>query len=356
MSFSWRPWRGPSVQQLQQQGWDNLLLLRLLAAATVIYGHAFAVKAGPVEHDFIASAGWGEGIYTASLAVDAFFFISGFLVTGSWLRQQSLRRYLQARAARVLPAYWVLLLLSVLLLGPLYTRLDLHAYFADAQTWGYLWGNLIYAHRWALPGVLDSNPNPASINGSLWTLRPEVMAYLALAGAGLLGLLLRPAWFALAVPLVIVLLLVLTPRYFSPEYQRVFMLFGLGVCCWMARARLPLNLGLLLALPALAWYLHGSALFTPALMLSIGYSCLWLAYVPPLQRLQPPGDYSYGVYLWGYPVQQIVVFHSGSESALLITVVSVLLAGILAILSWHLIEAPLLQRLRPARPDRPQRV
>jgi peptidoglycan/LPS O-acetylase OafA/YrhL len=356
MSVETLRWRavllGPTLADLQQHDRDNLLLLRLCAAALVIFGHSYAVKAGPVEHDFIANAGWGAGIYTGSLAVDAFFFISGFLVTGSWLRQRSLKSYLQARAVRVLPAYWVLLLCTVLLIGPLYTTLPLRDYFSHADTWAYLWGNAIYEHRWVLPGVLADNPNPATINGSLWTLRPEVIAYLALAGAGVCGLLRRGWLFALTSMLVLAAVLTLGPRLFSADYLRLFLLFGLGCSCWMARSWLRVNLAVLIALPLLTWSLHGTSAFGYLLMLSTAYACLWLAYIPRLGWLEPPGDYSYGIYLWGYPVQQIVVFHTQSASVPTVFLLSLLLAGILAVFSWHWLEAPLLRKFRPRRASR----
>lgn len=345
----WR--RLPTVASLQARGGDHFMLLRLLAAVTVIYSHAYAVKLDPGVADAIGRLGWGEGIYAGALAVKAFFCISGYLVCGSWFRQRGVWRFLQARAVRILPAYWVLLLLTVTVLGPWCSSYSPSQYYAQHETWAYLWGNAIYHHRWTLPGVFEANPLPGVVNGSLWSLQPEVLAYLALAGAGAVGIL-RRAWvFVACIPLVLAVVLWLPRAGFDPMYVGVLFQFGLGCTVWMARRWLPLHWSVLVLLVLLGVLSFATPAFTWVFHISFGYAVLWVAYLPAPRREWLPGDYSYGLYLWAFPVQQWVALQWPSVHIGPNVWISTAISGILAVLSWHLIERPTLQRWRPARPS-----
>ena len=107
---------------------DNFLLLRILAACAVIYGHSFAIAPQAGANDIFLRMNWGY--FSGALAVDVFFVVSGFLVSGSFMARHSLGRFVLARALRILPALAVVLLGSIFVIGPLFTRLGLAEYFA----------------------------------------------------------------------------------------------------------------------------------------------------------------------------------------------------------------------------------
>ncbi|HOU65868.1 MAG TPA: acyltransferase family protein, partial [Thermomonas sp.] len=164
-------------------GRNNFNLIRLFAAWLVIYGHAWAIT-GSAGGDLVTRLTRFK--FAGGVAVDVFFFISGFLIAAS-LARNTARRYLASRALRILPALVVCVALSVFVLGPLLTKAA--DYWRQPMTWDYLWSNsTLWASRYALPGVFGSLPQQA-VNGSLWTLPIEARLYLALLVASLLGVL-----------------------------------------------------------------------------------------------------------------------------------------------------------------------
>lgn len=336
-----RWWRSRVLADAMQQAEDNFLLLRALAALAVILGHCYALKSGEFAQDCIAALSLGKGVYMGALAVDLFFFISGFLVTGSWYRQRSAGRFLAARAARILPAYWMLLLLTLLVLGPMTSQLPVAVYLAHAGTWEYLFGNLVYAPHWTLPGVFAGLPYPDVVNGSLWSLRVEVLAYLALAAAGVWGLL-KHRMLYLPASLLALLGLHQLPVLGTGDYLWPLTMFALGSLAWTQRDRLPLGTAYLLLLSLACVLSIGQPPFRGLLAVTLGYAALWAAYVPRLWSYNRLGDYSYGLYLYAFPVQQTLIWAWQLDSIWIQFLLASIISGALAAASWHGLEKPVL--------------
>ncbi len=167
---------------------DNFLLIRLVAATLVIYGHGFALAAlGSGQRDFFTQyLGYR---YSGDVAVAVFFLISGFLVAGSLERSKSIVRFALARAMRLFPGLWVCVLVCALVMGPLITVQSQADYWSSPQTWTYVWSNASLAEiQWLLPGVFEGNRYSPAVNGSLWTLPIEGSMYLYMGLLGLLGI------------------------------------------------------------------------------------------------------------------------------------------------------------------------
>ncbi|HSD16490.1 MAG TPA: acyltransferase [Thermomonas sp.] len=325
-----------------RSGRNNLNLIRLFAAWMVIYGHAWAITGTP-GGDVVT---WlTQFKFAGGVAVDVFFFISGFLIAAS-LERNDTRGYLASRALRILPALVACVALSVFVLGPLLTTAP--DYWRDPRTWDYLWANgTLWSSRYDLPGVFAALPRQA-VNGSLWTLPIEARLYLALLGASLLGLLTprryTPLWaLALAAAYAFAAWRHPLPEWLSNQaWCAAF--FITGTLCWLQRARIQLRPLPLLALLAVAALARGTPWFHLPYFAIVCYGTAWLAFVPTLPRIRQH-DLSYGLYLYGWPSAQLVQqFSPGGP--LHNTLWATLLAGALAAASWFAIERPALKLKR----------
>lgn len=335
-------------------GHDGFGALRLGLALAVLVSHAFSIPTGDVGAEPLkASTGFTLGEH----AVNGFFAISGFLVAMSYDRRGA-AAYVLARALRILPAFVTAVLLVALVLAPLWSTRGAAAYFADPATWSFVSRTLTgFKSTATLPGFLEDNPLRFPL-GTVWTLKYEVLCYAGVLAAGLAGLFRRrDIALMLVAALVIALVAADVLRPDLPKGQqtalRLPLIFAAGSLAYLWRDRLrlsPLAAAAGLAATAL---LAATPAYHAALYLSSAYAVLTLALHPALARLlpEPAQDYSYGAYIYGFAVQQMLhasLPQLGPLAALLLAVPITLL---LAALSWHLVEKPALglkERVMPA--------
>ncbi len=329
--------------------YPNLDFVRFVAATAVLASHSYTLAGRGGEP---APLGYET---LGGLAVAVFFVISGFLVTGAWQRNPSVLAFAWHRALRIMPALVVVVTLSALVLGPLLTPLPLHDYLAHPQTRQYF-ANLTFTRlNYALPGLFAANPFPHAVNGSLWTLPIEVSMYLVLGILAALGLVRR----SVAMGLVMVLGMAwfvggrewlaratdAFPAVLPPAATlHLALWFFLGSLLWLARIRYRAWLAATLLL--LAWLGQGTFAGSLVLHLAIAYFVLWFAQVDlgQLGRFGRRGDFSYGMYLYAFPVQQVVAQCGGAAWPFPAYVVSCFVATLAcAVASWHWIEAPMLR-------------
>lgn len=328
---------------------NNFNLIRFLAAYAVLLSHSFVMVTGSSANEpLMATLHYPLG----GIAVDIFFVTSGFLITGSLLRRNSLAAYIKARALRIYPALCVVILLTVCVLGPLFTSEKLSDYFSDPDTWRYFYRNctvIPFAGYQILPGLFETNPYPSIVNGSLWTLPAELTSYIAVA----------LLWFAcsntfktpkksMAILAVLLSLALLTCLYLSklgllpPKNAfRLYFYFFAGASLFLLAEHVVLDhvkaafVGLLLIascfLPNLFQFFYAPLMV---------YLTLYCAYVPggALRKFNLVGDYSYGIYIYAFPVQQSLVFLMPDIGIpeMIVSASAITLAC--AALSWHLIE------------------
>ena len=333
--------------------YNNFNLIRLLAALLVIFSHSFPLTGAPEPHPFFMSTDSYGG-----LAVYVFLIISGFLVTHSWLRSSNALIYLRSRCLRIFPALLVVILLTILVLGPAFTTLPLPQYFHLPHTWGYLRAMLLFNKQVDLPGVFTHNPYSPSVNGSLWTLFYEFVYYLMICVLGLIGLMKR-RWvslllFALAYLLVARLLMIERVPHAAAIFNHLllhshhllifFLYFGIGMLCRVYQDYIPLKgRYALLGLLAICCTLVFGPMTHLLLVFPVAYLTLYFG-LHPLLRLPDyaryTGDLSYGIYICAWPIQQLLIALSHNrmqhlENFLLATALTLLCAYV----SWHLIEA-----------------
>lgn len=332
---------------------NNFNLVRFLAAFAVLWSHSYALTLGGAHEPWVQWLGYTP----AGIAVDVFFVASGFLVTASLLRLDSFGAFIRARALRIFPALVVMSLLLTFVLGPWFTTRPLGEYFAESETWKFLVKNatVLTGVKFKLEGVFADNPMDRVVNGSLWTLPFELRCYL------LLALVWWIATFAKAEPLrrftqyvVIVAALLLAGFWWAhvTGYRhwhtfRLFYFFFCGAAFWIFRARVPMHGGLFAASALLL--LAGAAMpkyFFWVYPPTIAYIVLWLAYVPGgwLRVYNRVGDYSYGVYIYAFPVQQALIASFPDMGAMGVFLAATAITLPLAIASWHYIEKPALAR------------
>ena len=335
--------------------------LRLLLAALVIYTHAHLL--GGFGREGLSD--WSHGtIEAGTVAVQCFFALSGWLVATSWRRQPALGRFLWHRFLRLAPALWVCLAVTAFALTPLLwlTTADSPGPFFSLvpSAAGYVWHNLFLPRAQISVGPFPVGvPWPSDWNGSLWTLFYEGACYLMVAGLGLVGLLTR--WRRVGTGLIAallagnLLLATLHPGWLTAAtrlYDTPGKLLTLHFLAGAAWAVWPQETANALRRPWLA--LAAAALLVASWPLMIhpwlspfvlAPALLWLTRHGPLVDFEKKagGDYSYGLYIYGYPVQQILahfqVHHLGFTIFL---AAAFILALALAVASWHLIEKPAL--------------
>ena len=340
---------------------NNFNLVRFLAAFAVLWSHAYALSLGPPDHE-----PWVKwlGYTPAGIAVDVFFITSGFLVTASLLRLGNFKAFVRARALRIFPALIVMSLLLALVAGPLYTTLPMDEYFASSTTWKFIAKNatMLTGVKFKLPGVFEANPMDVVVNGSLWTLPFELRCYLMLAlvwwAANFAkSRTLRTFTHTLVIGTAVMLLSFWAAHAVGYRHWHTFRLFYFFFCggaFWLFRSHIPLKgwIAIVMAL-VLAVGVALPKSFFWVYPVTIPYLTLWMAYVPGgfLRQFNRLGDYSYGIYIYAFPAQQMLVASHPGITPMRLLAWSTACTLVLAVLSWHLVEKPMLARKerRPAR-------
>jgi peptidoglycan/LPS O-acetylase OafA/YrhL len=321
---------------------NNYDALRLLGALLVLLNHSMELSAG---------RGFGfAGQSVSTLGVKIFFCISGYLVATSWMNDPSPVRFLVRRARRILPALALVVILSILVIGPVFTTLPLAEYFAHPWIVRYL-GNVVFYVSYVLPGVFATLPIPNAVNGSLWTLPIEVTLYVLVpiyVFAGRVHAAAMTGLFLAAVGL---------STYFFVQRPAFFVVAGTEF--WTGATLVPYFVGgALLASLRLERFLDARLGVAGIVLMyflapRMGYwaeitLCVVLPYAtiavgraswPVLREAGRWGDFSYGIYLWAFPIQQSIVQVLGTGiGGLNNAAIALPLTLGMAMLSYHLVE------------------
>jgi peptidoglycan/LPS O-acetylase OafA/YrhL len=327
--------------------------MRIVLAALVLVVHTLNVVAGQA----LSTAVWQGPVRPFMVAIlPMFFALSGFLVAGSLERCRTLISFLGLRIMRIVPALAVEVFLSALLLGPIFTSLPLGQYFTNAHLYAYFLNILGDVHL-ELPGVFLHNVWPQTVNLQLWVLPRELKCYILLALMFMVGLV-RPNRQTLVFA---VLFYVAAALYYSlssaihtgdmPNTLSGWLLiisFVVGVCTYVYRRQIPYSLplfGACVAFMAFCSVVPGGDTFIPV---PLTYITVYLGLRNPARsQIILSGDYSYGIYLYGFPIQQAVAaLGPWTAHWYMNLALAAPCATLLAVASWWLVEKPVL-RLRP---------
>jgi peptidoglycan/LPS O-acetylase OafA/YrhL len=321
---------------------NGLDLLRLFAACLVILGHSYAIVG--TETDPMLR--WNGVKFSGGFALHVFFFLSGLLVTHSFLSNPDIVRWFASRALRIFPGLFCCLAFTALVFGPFASNLPPRQYFSAHETWDYFFSNLLLRPtRYYLPGVFTYSAD-ASVNGPLWSLYIEVRLYLGIAILLWLFRRARREWLTLAIFALVVLGMAAPNWIFvfgeNNNYLSCSALFLAGALCALWSEKVVIS-GLWLAVLFLAAnkYVY-TAGFTPLFFFFTCYFVLCFGYSRVLSGVHLPGDYSYGLYIYGWPVQRLIAEHFPHWPPLLNAIAAMAGAGCLAAVSWHFVEKPCL--------------
>ncbi len=325
-------WATASLGELNQGRDNNFNLIRVLAAVAVALSHSYLITTGdPSARPMITETGFSIGYHS----VNTFFVISGFLVTQSWRRSSSFISFATARGLRIYPGIVISTLFVTFVLGATMTALPAVEYLTSPATYAYLTITASLAEpSGTLPGLFLMTPQPVGALG--FFTRPKTFAALAaLAGIGLLILSLLP----IAHDKTIVL----------GHFVRFGLCFGLGVVAYQYRAHIPIHWIGVVGLIAIARFAFGQAIYPFLLYATTAYATFWLAFVPDgtIRLFNKSGDYSYGIYIYAFPVQQTLISLVPDLTPIQMFGAVVTTTLPLAIMSWHLVESPALRWKRP---------
>jgi peptidoglycan/LPS O-acetylase OafA/YrhL len=324
---------------------NNLDFLRFFASSLVLFSHSFpltlAAKNEPIS---LATNGLLNG---GKIAVIAFFILSGFLITASWEKRKDLKIFLLARIKRIFPGLLVALLLTTLV-GATITTAPAYDYVRSAVVY-FLKNITLYKGKFDIDGVFESNPYGPAINGSLWTLRHEFTCYLLIALFGTMGAIHKH--FLWIVWLVVITLSSVAPT--NSNFIREF----LPLCAWffagaLAYIHRDLRSSGLTVIGSLALIIATTTLGFNILIASpaIAYLLIQISYLrSPFSNFGKYGDFSYGIYIYAFPIQQLVIYLlvdsvSTPVNPWLVSLYSFPLTLLLSIASWNFVEKRFLHR------------
>jgi peptidoglycan/LPS O-acetylase OafA/YrhL len=335
----------PTLAEALRQPANGFGALRLALALAVVLSHAFSVVSGRIDDEPLALT---TGFTLGEHAVNGFFAISGFLVTMSFDRR-GWKDYLVARTLRIVPGFVVATLVVGFGFGLAFTTLKASAYLTDGGLWRFLSQTLTsFRANTSLPGAFTDNPFRFPM-GTIWTLKYEVFCYLGVLGLGLAGLM---RWPRLALGLVAALTLAsLAREVIAPgggkgveTALRLPLIFMAGGVAYLWRDHVRLSLPWLAAALILVAILSPTPAYKPALYLFSVYAMLVAALHPICASWlpEPRDDLSYGVYLYGWPVQQGLVSMFAKAPALILLGPALVITALIAFVSWRLVEKPAL--------------
>lgn len=297
---------------------NNFHAIRYVLAAFVLYSHSFGLLALPEPGLFAYTYG--------ALAVKCFFALSGYLIAMSCLRTANLSFYAWNRALRILPALMIALIAS-------------H-----------------YAGEYFI--FFQKNPVPNIVNGPVWTLSWEILCYCLCGLLWWLGLLTISSLGAIVVISWMLFAILPTTSETAAVIVPLMLLFFSGAYIALNKKNLNLSIAgpiffILLVLicldtnaVGLTWiFNHVPFIYGPnftaqkyymiVFLFSLPFALIWLGYCKPVIPLR--NDYSYGMYIFGWPVQQVIVAMLPPPPIFLF-VASLAITHCLAMLSWHMIE------------------
>lgn len=321
--------------------------IRLLAAVAVIFSHSFALTGS--DEPGIGKASIG------AIGVWIFFILSGYLISKSWDQYPRFNVFFAKRLLRIIPGLMVATVSTIVIAGLFLTSLPLIEFFTRQETFTYLNNVLIYNPSYILPGIFENNIYPLTVNGSIWTLAYEFTMYLAVAFIGIFKIYKKIPPVYIWVTLLILTLLMaivgwdrlsISIFYLNLGQMLIFaLMFFSGIM--MHKYEKIIELNTRNGLFSFCLFIVSSLLLPMATPL---FAAIFLAYAifalgkhGAMSWIARYGDFSYGLYIYAFPIQQMIASITHTLSMPKMFILSFLLTLIASALSWHFVESKALK-------------
>ena len=332
------------VSYILNKDHNNLNLIRLILASMVIVGHSPILNGGsaywadPITYlfPFAASGPW---------AVNLFFFISGLVVTNSLINNRKPLQFIVARLFRIMPAFAFVLIISAFIVGPIVSSFTFKQYFDSSTTYTYITENLLFQVYYNLPGVFATSFYKNAVNGSLWTLAYEMSCYVILLGVFLIIRNKGKLFYNIILGLII--LEGFSPYKFifnwlgtNPEINLLPAAFALGSLLAVNAEDIKIDKYSVLGLMLIYFFFRTSGYANFFFNVASSITILYVAAHKKFNFYRPIYDVSFGVYLWGFVVQQTLYHYTGKIYVGWHCAISLIVSFILAYITHFLIEKP----------------
>jgi peptidoglycan/LPS O-acetylase OafA/YrhL len=320
---------------------NNYDFIRFIAATLVMFSHSYPLSGK--ETELFVRLSQGQETF-GGLGVAIFFIISGYLVSQSYENSVNIGIFLRKRMLRIFPGLFVVIMLSSFVLGPMVTTLPIGEYFQDKLTYRYLTTASLWTIYYQLPGVFQSNIYSGAVNGSLWSLPFEFSFYLIVMGLGFTRIL-ENRFLSTALFL---LLCVLAP--IAGLGFKLFVYFSTGMMFYIYRNYIPLD-GTYMTICTIIIIssIYMGKGYKQVFPFCGAYMIFWTVYNPniKLHGFARYGDFSYGMYIYAFPIQQLVTYlWGGTMIPWQHFIISFGIVFICAAFSWHIVEKPVMRKLK----------
>jgi peptidoglycan/LPS O-acetylase OafA/YrhL len=338
----WRPSTlGRLLNERSRGTANNFLLLRLLAAMMVVVGHSFPLAPTTCVSCQDVLRQLGSPVPLHGFGVLVFFAISGFLILRS-ATTHALADFVRSRVLRIFPGLAICALLMAFVVGPLYSSLVTTEYLAQGEPYSYILRVVAFSRHpvFELPGVTFTEGRfGTTVNGSLWTIPLEVRLYILAAIAGVASRRFRVPCLV-TIGTFVLLSGVWDLSFIVPNEDdyRLAWIFAIGSTMYAARRWIPMHALVCIAL-LIAWRILretgvGAALFN----ILVAYVTLYVGFLPAIRLPRAIQDYSYGIYLYAFPIQQMLAHSLPSIGPYRLMAIALPLSWLAGMFSWKLVE------------------
>lgn len=332
--------------------------MRTAFALLVIVGHSFHL--GGFGPDTLVRFSNGQLAF-GTMAVLGFFILSGFLITASFVYSSSVWRYLWNRFLRIMPAFWVALVVVAFGFAPLmyYLQNDTLSGFllvGDTGPIRYIINNIgLNIQQYDVSGLTSNIPWPHAFNGSLWTLIYEATGYVLIAIFGVFGVFKKQSKLVLGSTVALFGLYVLNqavpgavqnilPFFADPQLLPLMLYFFAGSTWYLYRDKVTLNNKYFILASILYVLSLKSGFYVVIGPITFTYIIFYLATHFPIKSFDKKADFSYGIYIYAFPVQQLLSQLGVNNAGVWVySIVAALLTLPLAVASYYLVERPALK-------------